>query len=53
MEARAGEHSIARHDSESEQFQALVKKPTKGAKEEAKPATENGSGCLMLAKPTR
>jgi len=41
MEARAGEHSIARHDSESaKQFQALVKKPTKGVKEEA---TRNGS----------
>ncbi len=45
MEARAGEHNIARHDSESaKQFQALVKKPTKGAKEEAKQATGNGSG---------
>ena len=41
MEARAGEHSIARHDSESaKQFQALVKKLTKVAKEEA---TRNGS----------
>jgi len=45
MEARAGEHSIARHDSESaKQFQALVKKPTRVAKEEAKQATGNGSG---------
>src|SRR5258707_8614977 len=45
MEARAGEHSIARHDSESaKQFQALVKKPTRVAKEEAKQAPGNGSG---------
>ncbi|WP_040447110.1 hypothetical protein [Ktedonobacter racemifer] len=45
MEARAGEHSIARHDSESaKQFQALVKKPTKRVKEEAKQATGNGPG---------
>jgi hypothetical protein len=43
MEARAGEHSIAHHDSESaKQFQALVKKPTKMAKEATKQATGNG-----------
>jgi hypothetical protein len=36
VEARAGEHSIARHDSESaKQFQALVKKPTKAQNEKA------------------
>jgi hypothetical protein len=41
----AGEHSIARHDSESaKQFQALVKKPTNVVKEEAKQAAGNGSG---------
>src|SRR6266566_3210623 len=38
MEARAGEHSIARHDSESaKQFQALLKKPAKAANGKTEP----------------
>lgn len=40
MEARAGEHRVALHDSESaRQFQALVKKPAKAANGKAEPKT--------------
>jgi hypothetical protein len=46
MEARAGEHKVALHDSEgAKQFQALLRKPGKTGKEEAKhaPASLPGS----------
>ena len=40
MEARAGEHKVALHDSESaKQFQALVKKPAKAASGKAELTT--------------
>src|SRR5215467_9318300 len=40
MEARAGEHKVALHDSESaKQFQALVKKPAKAANGKAEPTS--------------
>src|SRR6266700_1127928 len=39
MEARAGEHKVALHDSESgKQFQALLKKPAKAANGKTEPA---------------
>ena len=39
MEARAGEHKVALHDSESaKQFQALLKKPAKAANGKTQPA---------------
>ncbi len=45
MEARAGEHKVALHDSESaKQFQALLKKPAKAANEKTKPASGNIAG---------
>jgi len=40
MEARAGEHKVALHDSESaKQFQALVRKPAKAANGKAEPTS--------------
>lgn len=40
MEARAGEHQVALHDSEgAKQFQALLKKPEKAANRKAEPTT--------------
>ncbi|GHO57894.1 hypothetical protein [Ktedonobacter robiniae] len=44
MEARAGEHKVALHDSESaRQFQALLKKPTKAANGKAEPSQKGMS----------
>ncbi|HEX6480101.1 MAG TPA: AAA family ATPase [Ktedonobacteraceae bacterium] len=45
MEARAGEHKVALHDSESaKQFQALVKKTVKAANGKAEPKTGSVPG---------
>ena len=45
MEARAGEHKVALHDSESaKQFQALVKKPAQAANGKTAPAPESMPG---------
>jgi DNA polymerase III delta prime subunit len=45
MEARAGEHKVALHDSESaKQFQALLRKPEKIGKEETKHAPASMPG---------
>jgi hypothetical protein len=45
MEARAGEHKVALHDSESaKQFQALVKKPAKAANGKVELTPESISG---------
>jgi hypothetical protein len=45
MEARAGEHKVAIHDSESaKQFQALLKKPAKAANGKTAPTPGNISG---------
>ena len=45
MEARAGEHRVAMHDSESaKQFQALVKKSAKVAQGKTEPASGNIPG---------
>jgi DNA polymerase III delta prime subunit len=52
MEARAGEHKVALHDSESaKQFQALVKKPAKAVsgKTAPKPASMPGAPYAGLA----
>jgi DNA polymerase III delta prime subunit len=59
MEARAGEHKVALHDSESaKQFQALVKKPAKAANGKAEPTPGSRPGMPStgkadgIAKPT-
>ena len=45
MEARAGEHKVALHDSESaKQFQALLKKPAKAANGKMAPTPGNMPG---------
>ena len=45
MEARAGEHKVALHDSESaKQFQALLKKPAKAANGKAEPTPGSMTG---------
>jgi hypothetical protein len=59
MEARAGEHKVALHDSEgAKQFQALLKKPAKAANGKTQPAPGSMPGVPEafqadeIAKPT-
>jgi hypothetical protein len=51
MEARAGEHKVALHDSESaKQFQALLKKPAKAANGKTAPTPESMPGVLYAGQ---
>ena len=52
MEARAGEHKVALHDSEgAKQFQALLKKPGKAANAQATPAEASIAEPASVIRP--